>query len=175
MKVAIYLRVSTEEQNADNQLPALLKVAESRGWEVYKVYSEEASAWQAGHQRALKSLMVDASIHSFQMVLVWALDRITREGINTILGYVNTLGKYGVTLVSLQEPWTEQSGPMAELLYAITAWVAKHESDRKSARTKEALARRKAKGLYIGRKLGAKDSRPRKRTGYYLRYNDRRK
>jgi DNA invertase Pin-like site-specific DNA recombinase len=175
MKAALYLRVSSEEQNADNQLPSLLKVAESRGWEVYKVYSEEASAWQNGHQSELKALLKDASTHNFQVVLVWALDRLTREGISTILGYVNTLRQYGVTLVSLQEPWTEQSGPMAELLFALTAWVARFESERKSQRIKAALARRKAKGLPVGRKLGAKDAKPRKRTGYLLRFNERRR
>jgi len=175
MKAALYIRVSKEEQNADNQLPSLLKVASSRGWEIYKVYSEEASAWSNGHQAELKALFKAASTHNFQVVLVWALDRLTREGIATILGYVNTLRQYGVTLVSLQEPWTEQSGPMAELLYAMTAWIAQFESQRKSERIKAALAKRKAKGLYIGRKLGSKDAKPRRRTGYLLRFNDRRR
>ena len=64
---------------------------------------------------------------------------------------------------------------MANLLYAITAWVAKFESERRSERIKAALARKKAKGEPIGRQPGAKDLEPRKTLGYHMRYNDRRK
>lgn len=174
MKVAIYARVSTSEQTTDNQMPSLLKYAETRGWEVFKVYTEEVSAWQAGHQAEWKQLLIDASVHSFDYVLVWALDRVTREGIAAILGYVQLLHRYNVTLVSLQEMWTEQSGPMADLLYAMVAWVAKFESDRRSARIKAALEKKKARGEPVGRKVGSKDKGPRRRTGYLLRYADRR-
>lgn len=176
MKVAIYARVSTEEQTTDNQVPVLSEFAERMGWDVVNIYTEEASSWRAGHQKALKELLNRASYHEYDVILVWSLDRLTRQGIGSIMQLVNTFKTYGCRVVSQQESWTQQSdGMMADLLYAITAWVAKFESDRRSERIKAALARKKAKGETIGRQPGAKDKTKRKRLGYYERYNDRRK
>lgn len=174
MRCAIYARVSTDEQTTDNQMPVLQDMVLRRGWSLAKVYQEDASAWKAGRQRALAEMLKDASTHSFDVVLVWALDRLTREGIATILQYVNTLKRHNVRVISVQESWTEFPNEMSELFFAITAWAAKFDSDRKSARVKAALERRRAKGLPIGRAKGAKDSKPRKRTGYLLRFAGRR-
>jgi len=175
MKAAIYARVSTEEQTTENQLPALRALAESRGWEVFKEYTEEVSAWRSGHQQELKAMLKDASYKRFNYLLVWSLDRLTREGIGTIMNYVHTLKNYDVQIISVQESWTEQMGPMADLLFAITGWIAEFESKRRSERVKAGMERRRAQGLPIGRQTGTKDKKPRRRTGYLLRYADRRR
>ncbi len=176
MKVAIYARVSTEEQHTDNQISVLEKFAADNGWQVVKIYTEEASAWRAGHQKELKAMLNRASYHEYDGILVWSLDRLTRQGIGYIMQLVNTFKQYGCQVISQQESWTHQNdGMMVDLLYAITAWVAKFESERRSERVKAALARKKARGEPIGRKPGAKDLKPRKRLGYLLRYDDRRK
>lgn len=175
-RVAIYARVSTEEQTTENQIPALLDLVKYQGWDLVKTYCEEASAWRQGHQKELQKLLLRASYHEYDIVLVWSLDRLTRQGIGSIMQLVNTLKGYGCRVVSQQESWTQQSdGMMADLLYAITAWVAKFESERRSERIKAAFARKKARGEPIGRKPGAKDVGKRKRMGYLARYNDRRK
>ena len=59
---------------------------------------------------------------------------------------------------------------MADLLYAITAWVAEFESKRKSERILAGLARAVKEGKKLGRPEGSKDKRKRRRTGYLLRY-----
>ena len=175
-RVAIYARVSTEEQTTANQIPVLEEYATRQDWEVKAIYTEEASAWRAGHQKQLKELLTRASYHEYDIILVWSLDRLTRQGIGSIMQLVNTFKTYGCRVVSQQESWTQQSDSMmADLLYAITAWVAKFESERRSQRIKAALARKAAKGQLIGRQPGAKDIAPRKRMGYMARYNDRRK
>ena len=79
-KAVIYARVSTEDQDAQNQLDVLKAWASRRGLEVIRVYSDTASAWTAGHQVQLKRLVLDAHHREFDCVLVWALDRITRQG-----------------------------------------------------------------------------------------------
>lgn len=176
MRVAIYARVSTEEQTVENQVPVLRDYAEKQGWEVKEVFTEEASAWRAGHQGQLKVLLTRASYHQYDIVLVWSLDRLTRQGIGSIMQLVNTFKQYGCQVISQQESWTHQNdGMMADLLYAITAWAAEFESARRSKRIKAGLARKKAKGLLIGRQPGAKDKVKRKRLGYFERFNDRRK
>ena len=174
MKAVIYARVSTDEQSTDNQIPVLEKMAGERGWEIVKVYSEEASAWRAGRQKQLKEVLKSASYHEFDILMVWSLDRLTREGIGSIMNLVNTLKTYRVQVISYQEPWTQQDGGMGDLLYAITAWVAEFESKRRSERIKAAIERKRARGEPVGRLLGAKDKKKRKRGGYFARFEDRR-
>ncbi len=163
MKAAVYLRVSSNEQSTDNQFPALETYAKNRNYKIVRVYEEEESAWKSGHQRELANLMVDARQRRFQVVLVWALDRLSREGALAILSLVHKLSIYRVKVLSYQESWTEAPGELAELLYALSGWVAKMESKRRSERTKAGLARVKAQGKRLGRPLGSKDRRKRKR------------
>jgi len=169
-KAVIYLRVSSSEQTTENQLPALEKWVTDRGHELVEVYSENESAWRSGHQRELSRLFADLKRRRVDICLVWALDRLTREGIARIFELINHLKQYGVRVISYQESWTEQSGPMAELLYAITAWVAEFESRRRSERTLAGLSRAIAQGKKLGRPKGSKDRKKRKSTGYLLRY-----
>ncbi|MFC1957998.1 recombinase family protein [Chloroflexota bacterium] len=163
MKVCIYGRVSTGEQDTENQIMVLTAWAEQRGYGVVNVYQEDESAWKSGHQRELANLIEDARKRKFQAVLVWALDRLSREGALAILSLVQKLSVYGVKVLSYQESWTEAPGEMAELLYALTGWVARMESQRRSERTKAGLARVKAQGKRLGRPPGSKDKRKRKR------------
>ena len=167
MKVCIYSRVSTGEQDTENQIMVLTNWANQRGYEVAKVYQEAESAWRNGHQRELANLIADARRRRFQCVLVWALDRLSREGALAILSLVQKLSTCGVKVLSYQESWTEAPGEVAELLYALTGWVARMESQRRSERTKAGLARVKAQGKRLGRPPGSKDGRKRKRRQWF--------
>jgi len=170
MKVVVYLRVSKKEQETENQLPALEHWISGRGHELVALYREDESAWREGHQHQLSRLMADLPRHQPDILLVWALDRLTRQGIGPMLQLVNSFKIHGVQVVSYSEPWTEQSGPMLELLYSIFGWAAKFEADRISKRTLAGLELAKAHGKVLGRKPGSKDKKKRKRTGYLLRY-----
>ena len=163
MIAVIYARVSTGEQDADNQIAQLNSWSTSRGWEILGIYRENESAWKNGHQRELAKLLDDARKRRFDAVLVWALDRLSREGPLAILSLVNRLKNCGVKVISYQESWTEAPGELAELLYALTGWVARMESQRRSERTKAGLARVKAQGKRLGRPPGSKDRRKRRR------------
>jgi DNA invertase Pin-like site-specific DNA recombinase len=170
MKVVVYLRVSTKEQEVSNQLPALKHWIGARGHELVALYQEDESAWRSGHQHELSKLMADIPKYQPNILLVWALDRLTRQGIGVILQLVNSFQVHGVQVVSYSEPWTEQAGPMRDLLYAIAGWAANFEAQRISERTLAGLARAKAQGKTLGRPAGSKDKGKRKRTGYLLRY-----
>ena len=162
-RTCIYSRVSTGQQETDNQIMVLTSWANQRGYEVIKVYQEAESAWRNGHQRELSNLIADARRRRFQCVLVWALDRLSREGALAILSLVQKLSACGVKVLSYQESWTEAPGELSELLYALSGWVARMESQRRSERTKAGLARVKAQGKCLGRPLGSKDRRKRRR------------
>ncbi|MFC2019843.1 recombinase family protein [Chloroflexota bacterium] len=106
-------------------------MAKQGDFEVTKVYEEKESAWKNGHQRELANLIADARHRKFQAVLVWALDRLSREGSLAILSLIQKLSTCGVKVLSYQESWTEAPGELAELLYAIAGWVARMESERR--------------------------------------------
>jgi DNA invertase Pin-like site-specific DNA recombinase len=168
MKVCIYSRVSTGEQDTENQSVVLSDWANQRGYEVVRSYEEEESAWKIGHQRELANLIADARRGKFQIVLVWALDRLSREDALAILSLAHKLSSYGVKVLSYQERWTEAPGELAEILYALTGWVARMESQRRSERTKAGLARVKAHGKRLGRPPGSKDRRKRRRRQCFV-------
>jgi len=149
--------VSTGEQDTQNQTMVLTDWAKQQVFEIAKVYEEEESAWKAGHQRALAQLLNDARKGKFTIVLVWSLDRLSREGALAILSLVHRLAAYGVKVISYQESWTEAPGELGELLYALTGWVARMESQRRSERTKAGSAKAIARGKRLGRPNGAKD------------------
>ena len=152
MKAALYLRVSTTEQDTANQLSALEDYGKRRGFEIVQVYSENETAWKAGHQAELAKLFEDARKGKFEVVLVWALDRLSREGALAILSLVDKLKRYGAKVISYQESWTEAPGDLADILYAITGWVARMESQRRSERTKAGLERARREGKPIGKR-----------------------
>ena len=177
MKAALYLRVSTTEQNVDNQLPALEAYADSWGWQIVETYRENESVWRAGHQRELARLLADirGGKRKYDVLLIWALDRLSRQGIGPLLQLINSFEVYGCHVVSVNENWTHpDAGPMREMFIAMSAWAAKFESDRRSERTKAGLARAIANGKKLGRPAGKKDKGKRKRTGYLLRYANKR-
>ena len=169
-RVALWARVSTDDQESAGQLQAMRREIERRGWTVVKIYDITASAWKGGHHAALSEVYADAQRRRYDVLMVWALDRLTREGALSTLETVSRLGKSGVQVISLQEPWTETAGELRDLLMAIVGWVAQFESKRRSERIKAGNARRKAAGLAVGRKPGAKDVVKRKKSGYNKRW-----
>ena len=169
-RVAILLRVSSGEQHAENQLPDLEAWAARRGWTVVKVYTISESAWKGAHLKMLSEVYQDARMGKFEFLLVWALDRLSREGPLATLEIVHRLLKARVQVLSFQEPWLEIGGEMVDLLLALTGWVARYESNRRSERTKAGLQRALAEGKRLGRPPGSKDGKKRSRRGYLLRY-----
>jgi len=167
MKTAVYLRVSTGGQHSDNQIPDIEAEARRRGLVLGKYYCESGSAWTAGHQPELARLLDDlrSGRRKYDILLVWSIDRLCRGGIGQIFTLMKTFNDLGVKVVSIKEPWADN-----ELLLAVTAWIAKFESDLKSQRVKAGQARAKASGKHLGRPQGAVDKQPRHRAGYLGRW-----
>lgn len=163
LKAVIYARVSTNSQDTGNQVEILTAWAETRGYQVAGIYFENESAWRSGRQKELARLVDDARRRDFDYILVWALDRLSREGALAILELVNKLNAWGVKVLSYQEGWTEAPGELAELLYALTGWVARMESQRRSERTKAGITRKRNASGTWGRPKGSRDKKQRKR------------
>ena len=168
-KVAIWTRVSTEHQDESNQLPAIEQFCEHHGYMIAKRYQlSDVSAFNGAHRETLKTALDDAYRGEFSVIVVWAVDRICREGIEELLKLIRELRERHCSLVSIQEPWLNGADATTELLAAIAAWVAHQESVRRSERVKAALAKRRAEGKPMGGAASkrGKDLRPRQTAGY---------
>lgn len=152
MRAAIYARVSTKDKGQDvqNQLVQLRRYAEAKGWKWVEVIDHETGKHsdRTGFQRLFEM----ASRREIDIVLVWALDRFTREGVSATFIHLKRLHEHGVVFHSFQEEHFRTAGPIGELLIAIMAWVAEQERKRISERTKAGLAIARAKGRIGGRR-----------------------
>lgn len=172
MRISTYGRVSKNDESQDplNQLNPLRDYAKALGGEIVAEYVDYASGGRSDRANFLK-MMEDADRRKFDLLLIWSLDRLSREGISNTLGYLERLKRNGVAVKSLQESWldTRDEG-LGQLLLAIFSWVAQQERKRIIERTKAGLDRARRKGTKLGRPAGVKDSKKRCRSGYYLRY-----
>jgi len=168
MRVALYVRVSTSEergvQDVSNQLVPLRRLAEALQAEIVEEYVDRCSGGDSNRPE-FQRMLGDVRARRFDVLLVWALDRFSREGILNTLRYLSVLRSHNVAIKSLQESWldTRDSG-MGELLIAIFSWVAEREKMRISERVKAGLRGKRNVG-----KRG-KDKRPRRRSGYLMRW-----
>lgn len=147
-RAAVYLRVSTRDQTLANQIPDLERLLSARGFKIAATYQDEESG--ARRRPELERLMGDAARHRFDVVAVWALDRLGRS-MGDVVAKVLELERIGVELVSAREPWLDTTGPVRSLLVSIFAWVAEWERSRIVERTNAGIARARAAGVAIGR------------------------
>jgi DNA invertase Pin-like site-specific DNA recombinase len=152
IKAAIYARVSTKDrdQDVENQLAQLRRYAESQSWTVTEFIDHETGR-HANRAQFLR-LFEAASRREINMVLVWALDIFTREGVAETFLHIKKLCDYGAQFESLTESHFRTTRVAGDLMIAIAAWIAKQERVRISERTKAGLATAKAKGKQLGRR-----------------------
>lgn len=144
---ALYVRVSTTGQTTENQLPALVQLAEARGWQPV-VYEEVGSAVK--HRPVFEKMLAAAKRGEIRAVGVVALDRLGRSMLG-ILKTVDSLTQVGCTVTSLREPWLDTAGPLRDVLTALVGWLAQEERRILIARTHEGLARARRQGKRLGR------------------------
>lgn len=104
-KVAIYARVSKDEASSDgklqdpeNQLQPLRKFAEAMGWKVSEEFVDRASGGNSNRPEFQRMLGRVRQRH-FDIILIWALDRFSREGMMNTLSYIRQLKEYKTGLI----------------------------------------------------------------------------
>lgn len=166
MKVAIYCRVSKEEQNPKHQEKVLKEYAKTNNYGIYKIYTDITSG-STSSRPALNELMFDSRKGVFETVLIWKLDRLGRS-LSHLLNIVNEWEQKGIDFIcASQNIDTTTSG--GKLTFHILGAVAEFERELISERTKAGMEKALKEGR-VGRPKGSKDSRPRKKSGYYLRH-----
>lgn len=150
MKIAIYARVSTDKQDTENQLVQLRDFASKQGWQIIGEYTDYESG-SKGDRAAFQRMFNDASRRKFDLVLFWALDRLSREGVYQTLQHLNRLESYGIGFRSFTEPYFDSCGVFKDAVIAIMATLAKQERIKRAERTRAGLARVRAAGRRLGR------------------------
>lgn len=151
MRVAIYTRVSTGKQEYENQLNQLRDYCKSKDWDIFEEYNEKVSGKERNRPEFVR-MMDHAAKRKFDVILVWALDRFTREGTERVWHYISLLNSYGVKFVSYQEPFFNTDNEMVrDILLSVMGTLAKQERIRLGLRTKAGLERAKKQGKKIGR------------------------
>jgi DNA invertase Pin-like site-specific DNA recombinase len=150
MKIAIYARVSTDKQDTENQLVQLREFASKQGWEITREYTDYESGSKSDRAE-FQQMFADASRRKFDLVLFWALDRLSREGVLETLQHLNRLTSYGIGFRSYTEQFFDSCGIFKDAVIAIMATLAKQERVKRSERTKAGLAIARAKGSVLGR------------------------
>jgi DNA invertase Pin-like site-specific DNA recombinase len=152
MKAAIYARVSTKDkgQEVENQLRQLREFAASQCWTICREFVDRETG-STDNRDEFQSMFRDASQHEFDVLLFWALDRLSREGVLETLQHLNRLTTYGVGYRSFTEQYFDSCGIFKDAVIAIIATVAKQERVRISQRVKAGLETARAKGKRLGR------------------------
>jgi DNA invertase Pin-like site-specific DNA recombinase len=150
MRAAVYCRVSTGEQDINNQLREIKKRCRLLKWSIVEVYSETASGSRA-KQAELGRMFADAHSRQFDVLVFWSLDRLSRDGVYKTLGYLHTLSAAGVKWYSVKESYIDSVGPFGDAIVGFLAAIAQAERARLRERTRAGLDRARAGGKVLGR------------------------
>ena len=152
LRVAIYARVSTTDQNPELQLRQLRDYAERRGFAVTREYVDQASGDTARRRRRapeFEALMADARRRRFDCVLVWKYDRFARS-LGTLIAALAEFNMLGIDFISHTQA-IDTTTPMGRLFFHIIGSFAEFERDVIVERVKAGLANARAKGKRLGR------------------------
>jgi DNA invertase Pin-like site-specific DNA recombinase len=151
MRVAIYARVSTGEQNPELQLRELRDYAGRRGFAMHREYVDRVSGDVRRHRRApaFDALMTDARRRRFDCVLVWKYDRFARS-LGTLVSALQEFRDLGVDFISYTQA-IDTTTPMGRLFFHVIGSFAEFERDMIVERVRAGLANARAKGKRLGR------------------------
>jgi putative DNA-invertase from lambdoid prophage Rac len=160
------LVLSTDDERAnpitaltgDSTVAELQTEIPSQDWQIVDVVLDVCSGSKEAKERAgLDRVFTMAHQKRFDVLLIWSLDRFSREGSRATITYLTRLEQLGVGFHSFTEPYLSTLGPFADSIIALLAALAKQERLRIGERTRAGLARAKANGKRLGRPKTAPD------------------
>src|SRR5262245_8417946 len=152
MKAAIYARVSTFDQEPENQLQELRRYVEARGWTAVE-YVDRGVSGAKDRRPALDQLLADAKRRRFDVLVCWRLDRLGRNLRHLIL-LLDELQAVGVGFVTLGEG-IDTTSPTGRLVLHVLGAIAEFERERIRERVVAGLQRARSAGKRLGRPKGA--------------------
>jgi len=151
MKVAIYVRVSTNEQTTENQVRELTEWADRAGHEIVRVYDDNGISGAKGreYRKEFDKLLKGAVRREFDLVAAWSVDRLGRS-LQDLIGFLQELHGADVDLY-LHQQALDTTTPSGKAMFQMMGVFAEFERSMISERVKAGLARTKAKGTTLGR------------------------
>jgi len=137
MKVAIYVRVSTEQQDTKPQIDLCKAACERLGHEIYKIYSDDAVSGTKTSRPSFDEMLKDMRDYKFNCVMVTKLDRIGRS-LQHLLSIFNEFNVKGVHFIAVTQN-IDTTSSAGKLQMQIMGAFAEFERNIISERTKEAL------------------------------------
>jgi len=118
-RVALYVRVSTDEQTTDNQRRELEGVAKRSGWKIVDIYEDNGISGANGREKrpALDKLLKDAARREFDMIAAWSVDRLGRS-LQHLIGLLEELQALGVDLY-LHQQGLDTSTPSGRAMFQM--------------------------------------------------------
>ena len=147
-RAVLYLRVSTVDQHPETQLLDLRQMAAQRGFEIVAEFTDRISGAKA-RRPGLDQMMRDARRGRFDVVMVWASDRIARST-RHFLEVLDELNRLGVEFASFREQ-IDTGGPLGRAIVVIIGAIAELERNLIVERVRAGMRRAKLEGQRIGR------------------------
>lgn len=153
VQVALYLRVSTDEQTTQNQMIQLQDFCRYRGWSIDPAYTycDEGVSGRKANRPALDRMMGDIRAGKIQRVICWKLDRLGRS-IKNLATILEEFRKYDVQFTTSTEQIDTKSAA-GELFYNMLGSFAQFESSLISERTRSGMHRVAKEGKKFGQPL----------------------
>ena len=153
VRAALWKRVSTEGRGQDPKIQHadLELVCQQREWIVVREYEVDESAYGKKPREQFQAMLEDARHGLFDVIVVWSMDRFSREGEWSVTRTIAALQDWHVQFYSFNEPFLDTTGPFAGFLIPLFAWLAHQESLRKGRAVKLGMAKARALGHRIGR------------------------
>jgi DNA invertase Pin-like site-specific DNA recombinase len=160
-RAALYVRVSSGEQNTGAQERALREYVQRRGWKLQQVYRDQGVSGSSSNRPALNELVKACRRGSVDVIVVWKFDRFARS-LKQLMSGLEMCRALGIDFVSVTEA-VDTSLPAGELVFQMIGAVAQFERSLIAERVKSGLANARAKGKMLGRpplrKLSRAESR----------------
>jgi DNA invertase Pin-like site-specific DNA recombinase len=147
-RAALYMRVSTVDQHPETQLFDLRQMAAQRSYEIVHEYTDRISGTKA-KRPGLDQLLSDGRRGRFDVVLVWASDRIARS-VKHYLDVLDELSRLNIEFVSFREN-IDTGGPLGRAIVIIIGAIAELERNLIIERVRAGMRRARLEGRHIGR------------------------
>lgn len=168
MKIALYVRNSTDEerQNPQTQINPLVQKCKAMGWD-YEIFQEFASGSKQSRPE-LDKMMQRIRLGEFNAVMVWKLDRLGRS-LQHLLQLIEEFKNKRIAFISLTEGF-DTTSTQGRLFMQLLGAFAEFERNLIQERINAGLDRAKKEGITLGRPVGSKDKKLRRKSGYNLRW-----
>lgn len=148
-RAALYLRVSTLDQHAETQQHDLEQLARQRGLEIVERYIDHGISGTKARRPGLDRLLADARRGRFDIVLVWASDRLARS-VRHFLEVLDELNRLNIEFVSFREQ-LDTGGALGRAVVVIISAIAELERSLIVERVRAGMRRARLEGRHIGR------------------------